>query len=133
MNATSKKSSNLPTIFKWTTSKYGPRVDVKLHDMNTTLGIFWSDSKNSYVLVEATPEAAIRGMDWLEMFLFRRGTQWFSLASINGAGEVRWTVDANRLASEERYEEQCEDEGREMHGDGVEFLAAARHFNLIAK
>jgi hypothetical protein len=120
-----------PAIFGWKDTQHGARVDVTLRDMNTTNDIYWSRSKNSYVLAEVRADSPWLTHPKCADYYFQRDGRWFCLVSINGCGEVRWSVTADRLAQDEDYEEVCEAEGRDHHGDGVEQLAAARHFNLI--
>jgi hypothetical protein len=129
-----------PKIHKFKLSNYQPNpahpryvVDCTLRDMRTTPDVYWSESYNSYVLAEVSEGNTWANHPFGERYYWRRGEQLFQLVSINGAGEMRWDVPKERLDGEIKYEQDCLREGREMHGDGREFLAAARHFGLIPR
>lgn len=127
----------LPKIFGHRETEYGRRVDVQLHDTNTTTDVFWSAHKNSYVLASITDDNSWKSNpEAMERFYFQRGEEWFTLVSINGAGEVRWSVSKDRLEQAEEAEEEnpekCVD-GAPGAWDMAEYLAAARHFNLIPR
>lgn len=104
----------------------GSVVDVKLYDFRTTQAVFWSPrwraetgggsgGCNSFVLVET------------EFGEWEAGNKKCSLVSINGAGEVRWSVTKSTI------ERQLEEEKAPWWKDDEygESLKAARHFGLI--
>lgn len=95
----------------------GHRVNVKLYDHETTNDVFWSERCNSYVLAAAQPH---------ERGAIKVGEAHATLVSVNGAGEVRWTVQQGQIDSALRLEADGI-----RGGDAEEQLAAARHFGLI--
>lgn len=106
------------------------RVNVKLYDTHTTRDIFWSEKFNSYVLVEVNRANAWLNMPECDDFYFQtKDGKWFTLVSVNGAGEVRWSVTKEQLERAEDMEERYPDK---ISGwDDGEYLVAARHFRLI--
>ena len=99
-------------IFGWRESKYTPGhflVDVKLYDMITTKDIFWSPTKNSYVMAENKKDP----------------TKLFLLV-IDNMGGVRWEITKFQISIAEEHEnDDIANEGDK------EVLMAARHFGLI--
>jgi hypothetical protein len=95
------------------------RVDVKLYDHETTSDIFWSERCNSYVLAAAQPH---------DREALKLGTANVLLVSVNGAGEIRWTVTKWQLDMSVEQEAA----GRKVGGDAEEQLAAAKHFGIVA-
>ena len=94
-------------------------MDVALRDHETTDDVFWSERCNSYVLVGAA------GGDRDRLMCSVKGVG-VSLVSVNGGGEVRWTV------SQSQIDYAVEAEARGIRGgDAEEQLAAARHFGLV--
>ena len=123
----------MPRMYGMRQSKYGARVDVELWDHRTTADVFWSPrwespgggsgGMKSYVLVrEATGGCAVPG----DVFNTKDGP--VSLASINGMGEIRWTVSPRSLA----FAVEMESKGElRPEGGSHEELLAARHFGLV--
>lgn len=112
--------------FRFMNERLGNRVDVALHDTQTTERVFWSPKwedkgrgtsggANSFVLVRSD-----RGE-------FEVDGERVSLVCINGIGEVRWRVTANKLHADLGYEKL--DWWRDM--EYGEELKAARHFGII--
>lgn len=101
------------------------RADVELHSMTTTKDVFWSPrwasegggrgGCNSYILMESPYGEFIH-----------LGIQC-SLVSVNGIGEIRWSVSPNDLERDQRNEKEDWRKGDEYG----EKLKAARHFGLI--
>lgn len=113
-----------------------PGIDVALHSMRTTRDVYWSPSwtappshggrggGNSYVLVKAREGERDR-----HCFLTPAGTR-VQLASVNGAGEVRWYVDPYRIKDALENEARMEALPAWDRGDSHEWLGAFKHFNL---
>lgn len=95
------------------------RVDVELHDMVSTPDVHWSARSNSYVLVSTD-----RGG-----FTLADGRK-AALVSVNGAGEVRWDVQAWSLEHAVKSE-GTGDAGIWSRSDSCEQLTAARHFGIV--
>jgi hypothetical protein len=116
-----------PQVFGWTDTEYGPRVAVRLVDHRTTPDIYWSVRYNSYVLAEvrsnATPFEQRQAIDF--------NGRKVQLVSVNGMGEVRWTVE--QWAIDCALRDEKEEWWDRVNGDGKEQLAAARHFGLAPK
>lgn len=120
---TTNSNATIPTVFPLGDNG----VAVKLYSTETTDSVYWSPRGpggyggfNSYVLAEKTrwPTGAP------QLRLYGRVV---SLYSINGAGEIRWPVDAWQVHSALRAER----EGRLLPThEGFETLLAFRHFNL---
>lgn len=91
--------------------RFGNRVDVGLTHARTTADVFWSARGNSYVLA-SNPQDAAHPL----------------LISVNGLGEVRWTLGVPELQRALRNERESWFNPR---GDDAEALAAARHFGLV--
>lgn len=88
----------------------GHKVDCKLHEVRTTEDIYWSERSNSYVL--AKPEGKADGWGSEQTWLTPNGQKCW-LLSINGGGEVRWSVlSSGRIWDDEQR-------------------AAIKHFKLI--
>jgi hypothetical protein len=102
-----------------TIQKYGDHgVDIKLTAIGSTDSVFWSHRTNSYVVVENE-----RGAFEID------GTK-VSLVSINGFGEIRWTVERWMID----YALEYDAKGELTRGaDDYEYLEAARHFGLVEK
>lgn len=98
-------------------------VNVKLHDHRSTKDVFWSPrwdapashgghgGCNSYVVVNHDRDGVM-------------------IASINGAGEIRWYLTAANIL----YAFQCEllyPDVQPWAGDWVENLKVARHFGVV--
>lgn len=117
----------MPKVYGWKDTENGPRVTVRLEDHYTTPDIYWSARYNSYVLAEVRSDAT--------PFEQRQAINWngrkVMLVSVNGAGEVRWTVDQGAIDCALRDEK--EEWWERVNGDGKEQLAAARHFGLAPK
>lgn len=123
----------MPRIYGMKQTEYGTRVDVALYDHRTTENVFWSPrwespgggrgGMNSYVLVrEATGGCSCPG----DVFPTKDGP--VSLASINGMGEIRWTVSPRALS----FAVEMEAAGTlRPEGGAHEELLAARHFGLV--
>jgi hypothetical protein len=91
--------------------RFGNCVNVQLANLYTTPDVFWSARGNSYVLASNAQDAAQP-----------------LLVSVNGLGEVRWTVDDRALQRALRHERES---WFNPQGDDAETLAAARHFKLV--
>lgn len=112
---------------KATVFKLGDRrVDVKLYSTETTRDVYWSPRGpdghggfNSYVLAECVRWPTAQPT-------LRLGLARVHLYSINGAGEVRWEVEAYRMHRVLKGLEQ----GRQPRGDDEEFYGAFKHFGL---
>lgn len=86
-------------------------VNIKLTEVRTTEKVFWSERSNSYVLAE--PEGRADGWGSEQVWLTPDGRKCW-LLSINGIGEVRWSVlSSGRIWDDEQK-------------------AAIKHFKLIA-
>ena len=97
----------------------GGRVDVRLESRSTSDDVFWSERCNSYVLVAARAD---------DRDAFKLGNKHVTVTSVNGAGEIRWTVQPYQI----EYALADEAKGRKLVGDVVEQIAAARHFGVVA-
>jgi hypothetical protein len=97
----------IPRVFEM--GGYG--VDVKLTEIRTTVDIFWSTPGcNSYVLADSPPRFG--------PYLRLHGRP-VALFSINGIGELRWSVEAWYIHSVMRHD-RADDEQ----------LQAFNHFGL---
>lgn len=115
----------LPKIHGWKPSRHDPKyqvVDVYLSNHRTTKDIFWNHRFNSYVLVEFKSDAFGARCQPLKL-----DGKDVCLVAVNGAGEVRWTVEQWQLDSALHNEP----EPWAATGDGAESLEAARHFGLV--
>lgn len=101
-------------IYGWVEDpRFGNHVDVKLSHTQSTADVYWSPRGNSYVLAEnvLTPGEPL-------------------LVSVNGLGEVRWTIDPHTL---QRAVHDEHEPWFNATGDAAEALAAARHLGLLAQ
>lgn len=83
-----------PSFPKWLESEQ--RYDVGLTHTRNTPEVFWSPQGNSYILVEHTE----RPMN--DAWFTERGEAVVYLTSVNGRGEVRWTVPHNGCTAGDR-------------------------------
>lgn len=89
------------------------RVSVHLFDTVSTSRVFWSARCNSYVLIPDPARGEFQTPDGRNV----------SLVSVNGAGEIRWTVTRSQV--------DFQIKNGFKGGDGEESLAAALHFGLV--
>lgn len=87
--------------------------------------MWWSPRCNSYVLAELRADATSYDKHTAHTVDGKR----VILASVNGIGEVRWTVDSDRIA----YFLRDENKEHFSQTDGHEQLAAARYFGLAPR
>ena len=118
----------------WIKASWADRmlVDVALNSIRTTLDVYWSPpwdaphgghgGCNSYVMAES------------DMGEYAINNKKCSLYSINGMGEVRWSVSKSMIESALDSYNKIIAQGHipePWDGDFFEYLLAARHFKLV--
>lgn len=105
------------------TKDYGHYIDVTLHDHETTKDIYWSP------VWAAPPDRGGRGgLNSYLVFADVHGE--IGIASVNGAGEIRWTIPEWQA----KYAFRCEQKfpnSPPWAGDWVEQLGVLKHFGVV--
>jgi hypothetical protein len=73
------------------------RADVKLYDTRNTSQVVWINN-NSYVCMESPQQPPAGSGDWpvMAQTVLKGERKNFRIVSVNGMGEVRWTIDPNQ-------------------------------------
>ena len=117
------KITNGAKVFGMKDTPYGKRVDVSLCETKTSRDIFWSPRWEA-----PKSHGGMGGFNSYVVFADDDGIQ--TIASINGYGEVRWTLTEREFKFAFDYAKDHPNPNP-WDGDWVEQLKVAAHFGVL--